>query len=203
MSDEYPKALYRGDKQVHEHVIADGEEHEAHLRSTGYVDYLDLVEAEPEEGPEDVKTSNEPEEIDLSAYVPLAQFDAIAEKLTQTEEQLGEKSLELEKAQGQITSLEGQHAEVIVNLEGEVNRLKEEIAAAPSASGVPQEVYDAVYQEREQLKKENAQLKYSAMDANELKAVLDEKVIKYGSRDGKDTLVKLVLDSEYGTTNNE
>ena len=150
MSDEYPKALYRGDKQVHEHVIADGEEHEAHLRSTGYVDYLDLVEAEPEEGPEDVKSSNEPEEIDLSAYVPLEQFNDIAKRLLETEEQL-------DTAKGEY-----------------IIRINE-------------------------LKKENATLKYSAMDASELKAILDEKGVKYGSRDGKDVLVQHVLESQFPT----
>ncbi|MFL4393563.1 hypothetical protein RJ729_01765 [Acinetobacter pittii] len=54
-----------------------------------------------------------------------------------------------------------------------------------------------------ELLKENATLKYSAMDATELKAVLDEKGLKYGSRDGKDVLVKLVLNSEYNTQDEE
>lgn len=47
------------------------------------------------------------------------------------------------------------------------------------------------------LKKENDTYKYSAMDAGELKAILDEKGVKYGSRDGKDVLVKYVLESLY------
>lgn len=50
-----------------------------------------------------------------------------------------------------------------------------------------------------ELLKENATLKYSAMDAGELKAILDEKGIKYGSRDGKDVLVQHVLESEFST----
>ncbi len=50
-----------------------------------------------------------------------------------------------------------------------------------------------------ELLKENAALKYSAMDAGELKAILDEKGIKYGSRDGKDVLVQLVLESQFST----
>ncbi|HBM1135845.1 TPA: hypothetical protein LUC71_002588 [Acinetobacter baumannii] len=48
-----------------------------------------------------------------------------------------------------------------------------------------------------ELLKENAILKYSAMDAGELKVILDEKGIKYGSRDGKDVLVQHVLESEF------
>lgn len=50
-----------------------------------------------------------------------------------------------------------------------------------------------------ELLKENATLKYSAMDASELKAILDEKGIKYGSRDGKDVLVQHVLESQFST----
>ncbi len=50
-----------------------------------------------------------------------------------------------------------------------------------------------------ELLKENAALKYSAMDAGELKAILDEKGIKYGSRDSKDVLVQHVLESEFST----
>jgi len=142
MSDEYPKALYRGDKQAYEHVIADGEEHEAHLRSTGYVDYLDLDEALPE-----VKI--------------VGTASGSSGELAEAKKQILELTEQLNTAKGEY-----------------IIRINE-------------------------LKKENATLKYSAMDANELKAVLDEKGIKYGSRDGKDSLVKLVLDSEYGTTNNE
>ncbi|WP_198079313.1 hypothetical protein [Acinetobacter calcoaceticus] len=48
-----------------------------------------------------------------------------------------------------------------------------------------------------ELKKENDNLKYSAMSAAELKTVLDGKGIKYGSRDEKEALVKLVLESLY------
>ncbi|EOF7534990.1 hypothetical protein ACK2JT_000240 [Acinetobacter baumannii] len=47
-----------------------------------------------------------------------------------------------------------------------------------------------------ELLKENATLKYSAMDAGELKAILDKKGIKYGSRDEKPALVKLVLENQ-------
>ena len=182
MLDEYPKALYRGDKQTHEHVIADGEEHEAHLRSTGYVDYLDLDDAVPEDGSDIKNAEDVPEEIDLDAYVPVEQFDAVAGKLVEAEEQLAEAKSEFHSR--------------INDLQLEKQKLEEELNALPAATGVPQDVYDAVYQEREQLLKENAQYKYSAMSAAELRAVLEGKGIKYGSRDEKPALVKLVLDNQ-------
>lgn len=142
MSDEYPKALYRGDKQAYEHVIADGDEHEAHLRSTGYVDYLDLDEAKPE-------------------------VEVIA-KASGSSGELAEANKKIQELTEQLDTAKGEH----------ISRMNE-------------------------LLKENATLKYSAMDATELKAVLDEKGVKYGSRDGKDVLVKLVLDSEYNTQDEE
>ncbi|MGL2989185.1 hypothetical protein ACSVHR_03105 [Acinetobacter nosocomialis] len=191
MSDEYPKALYRGDTKSYEHVIADGEDNEQHLRKEGYVHYSELKE------PEIKNTTDELEEVDLDAFVPVEQFDLLAEKLTETEEKLNEKTIELERAQEQITYIEGQHAKVISNLEGEINSLKEALTEVPAAIGIPQEDYDAVYQEREKLLKENAQYKYSAMSAADLRVVLDGKGIKYGSRDEKPALVKLVLESLY------
>lgn len=47
------------------------------------------------------------------------------------------------------------------------------------------------------LKQKVRQLELGNLDASELRNILDEKQIKYGSRDGKDELVKLVFDSEY------
>lgn len=48
-----------------------------------------------------------------------------------------------------------------------------------------------------ELKKENSILKFNAMDATELKEILDSKDVKYGSRDGKDVLVGLVIAAVY------
>ena len=50
--------------------------------------------------------------------------------------------------------------------------------------------------ENTELRKENTALRYGAMDAADLKVILDERGVKYGSRDGKDILVDLVLKSE-------
>ncbi|MFK8986898.1 hypothetical protein [Acinetobacter seifertii] len=89
----------------------------------------------------------------------------------------------------------------------------EVIAQASGSSGVLAEAKQKIIELEEQLAtakgehisqinellKENATLKYSAMDAGELKAILDKKGIKYGSRDGKDVLVQHVLESEFST----
>ncbi|MDC4683435.1 hypothetical protein NQ809_06570 [Acinetobacter baumannii] len=191
---DYPKMLYKGDLNKFEFNTAVSEEHEEELKADGWVEHHELEEPVNIEGANDSKDGLQ--EIDLDAYVSVEQFDALAEKLTEAENKLGEKTIELERAQEQLTTSTEQHATVVSNLEGEINRLKEELKAAPAEAGVPQEVYDAVYQEREQLLKENAQYKYSAMGANDLRAILDEKGIKYGSRDEKPALVKLVLENQ-------
>lgn len=51
--------------------------------------------------------------------------------------------------------------------------------------------------ENNKLRQKVRQLELGNLDASELRNILDEKQIKYGSRDGKDELVKLVFDSEY------
>lgn len=48
---EYPKMLYKGHKENHEHVIADDAEHEAELRESGHVDHLELPDAPSDEPP--------------------------------------------------------------------------------------------------------------------------------------------------------
>ncbi len=51
--------------------------------------------------------------------------------------------------------------------------------------------------ENNALRKQVRWLELGNLGANELQEILEEKQIKYGSRDGKDELVKLVFDSEY------
>ncbi|WP_461312131.1 hypothetical protein [Acinetobacter sp. GN11] len=187
MSNEYPKMLYKGDKVNFEYTTANSVEHEEDLKEGGWIEHHELEEpvsiGETDDSADDVK------EIDLDAYVLVEQFDEVSGKLIEAEEQLAAAKSEFHSR--------------INDLQLEKQKLEEELNALPAATGVPQEVYDAVYQEREQLLKENATLQYSAMDATELKAVLEEKGIKYGSRDGKDVLVKLVLDSEYNPQDEE
>ncbi|MFJ0194032.1 hypothetical protein Q4307_07655 [Acinetobacter baumannii] len=141
MSDEYPKALYRGDTKSYEHVIADGEDHEQHLREEGYVNYSELKEPE---------------------IIVVGKAASSSGELKQVQEELLEALKKNKFLEDQLATATGEY---IV----QINKLK----------------------------KENDTYKFSAMDAGELKAILDEKGIKYGSRDGKDVLVNLVLENLY------
>lgn len=152
MSKEYPKMLYKGDLVNFEYATAHSVEHEDEMKESGWIEHHEL--SLPDDSPDIKNAADEKEEVDLSAYVPVEQFDAVAKKLAETEDQLA-------TAKGEY-----------------IHQINE-------------------------LLKENANLKYSAMGANDLKAILDQKGIKFGSRDEKDALVKLVLDSEYGNGDSE
>ncbi|WP_049082664.1 hypothetical protein [Acinetobacter nosocomialis] len=141
MSDEYPKALYCGDTELYVHVIADGEDHEQHLREEGYVNYSELKKPE---------------------IVVVGKVAGSSGELKKVQEELLE-ALNINQ-----------------NLEEQLATAKGEYISRINA-----------------LKKENDTYKYSAMDAGELKTILDEKGVKYGSRDGKDVLVNFVLESLY------
>lgn len=182
MSTNYPRALYKGDQKNNEYVIADGEEHEAKLREQGFVHFLDLPEYEPE-----------PEESEIEIIGKVVS----PEELEQVQTELLKALKENQDLEEQLATAKGEFHSRINDLQLEKQKLEEELNALPASTGVPQEVYDAVYKEREQLLKENALYKYSAMSAADLRAVLDGKGIKYGSRDEKPALVNLVLESLY------
>lgn len=141
MSDEYPKAVYRGDSKTYEHVIADGEEHEQHLREQGYVNYSELKEPE---------------------LIVLGKASGSGGELAKIKQELLEA----------LQSIELKDEEIL--------DLKQTFIA-----------------ENNHLRQLIRQLELSKLDAGELRKILDEKQVKYGARDSKDELVKLVFDAEY------
>ena len=141
MSDEYPKALYRGDSKIYEHVIADGEEHEQHLREQGYVNYSELKEPE---------------------IIVIGKASGSGGDLAKVKQELLDA----------LKTIESKDEEIL--------DLKESYIA-----------------ENNQLRKQIRQLELCKLDADELRNILEEKQVKYGARDSKDVLVKLVFDAEY------
>jgi predicted GIY-YIG superfamily endonuclease len=164
--------LYKGTQQDYQNQIADHAEHEDVLRGDGWSDYVDLPESEPDmkyaSGSGVGDTSAEPsksQEIDLSAFVPIEQFDAVAEKLAQSE--------------SEVARLNG----VIKNGMEENEQLRSRIAEleVPVSMGATSEPVQA-----------EQPIDYSSMTADQLRVLLDEKEIKYLARDNKDTLISLL-----------
>ena len=80
---QYPKMLYKGDQENYQTIIADNEDHEAELVADGWVNYGELPEREQgvEGGSIGENTG------DSSSFVPVEQFDALASKVVELEEE--------------------------------------------------------------------------------------------------------------------
>ena len=144
MSNEYPKALHKGNQKNFESLIAQNAEQEEELRENGYKNYSELPERNQSVGVASGSVSNTNDELD----------------------QVNTELLEaLKKNEWYEEQLQTTQSEYILKVN--------------------------------ELQKENSILKFNAMDATELKEILDSKDAKYGSRDGKDVLVGLVIAAVY------
>ncbi len=74
--------------------------------------------------------------------------------------------------------------------------LPEGEAIEPVANGELQEVYANAMARIAELEAEVRGYQLKDMQSDELKAILTERKIEFGSRDSKDTLLKLVIESE-------
>ena len=78
MSQEYPKMFYKGNQEEYQTTIADDEDHEAELIADGWANYGEL--------PETISKPN-PEGIIENSLIPTEQFDALASKVVELEEE--------------------------------------------------------------------------------------------------------------------
>ena len=85
----YPKMLYKGDQENYQTIIADGEDREAELVADGWVQYGDLPEQSENQH------ISQAYSIDSAALVPVEQFDALALKVTELEQENAELSKKL------------------------------------------------------------------------------------------------------------
>ncbi|MFX9324864.1 hypothetical protein ABTP01_16420 [Acinetobacter baumannii] len=86
---QYPKMLYKGDQENYQTVIADDEDHEAELVADGWSQYSDLPEQSENQH------IGEAHSIDSAALVPVEQFDALALKVAELEQENAELSKKL------------------------------------------------------------------------------------------------------------
>ena len=86
---QYPKMLYKGNQENYQTVIADDEDHEAELVADNWVEYSDLPEQSENQH------IGEAYSIDSAALVPVEQFDALALKVTELEQENAELSKKL------------------------------------------------------------------------------------------------------------
>lgn len=86
---QYPKMLYKGNQEEYQTAIADDENHEAELVADNWVEYSDLPEQSENQH------IGEAYSIDSAALVPVEQFDALALKVTELEQENAELSKKL------------------------------------------------------------------------------------------------------------
>lgn len=153
--------LYKGNQNNYEHTIAEHAEHEDELREQGWVDYADLPEDKP-----DMKYASGSSEntIDSSALVPVEQFDALAEKLADTEEQLATAQGEFIAFQNDVGVMQARIAE----LQGDTTPIG--VTSEPESKPVDR----------------------SKLTLEQLQEELDAKGVNYLKRDNKATLISLL-----------
>ena len=86
---QYPKMLYKGDQENYQTVIANDEDHEAELVADGWIQYGDLPEQSEN------KHIGEAYSVDSTTLVPVEQFDALALKVAELEQENAELSKKL------------------------------------------------------------------------------------------------------------
>jgi cytochrome c biogenesis protein ResB len=96
---QYPKMLYKGDQENYQTVIADDEDHEAELVADGWANYGEL--------PETISEPN-PEGIIENSWIPTEQFDALASKVAELEEENAQLKEVIEKGSAENAGLRKQ-----------------------------------------------------------------------------------------------
>ena len=84
MTQEYPKMLYKGSQEKYTYEIAQHEAHEDELREQGWIGFYDLPEQSENQ------YIGEAHSIDSAALVPVEQFDALALKVAELEQENAE-----------------------------------------------------------------------------------------------------------------
>ena len=98
---QYPKMLYKGNQEKYQTVIADDEDHEAELVADGWVNYGEL----PEPSVEDQYAETVDKSSDPIGFVPTEQFDALALKVAELEEENAQLKEVIEKGSAENSEL--------------------------------------------------------------------------------------------------
>ena len=160
MSQEYPKMLYKGDQENYQTVIADDEGHEAELIADDWIQYGDLPEQSENQHIDQAYS------IDSAALVPVEQFDALASKLAETEDQLATSQGEFIAFQNNVGAMKARIAE----LQGDTTPV-----GSTSHSGAHL-------------------ISLNDLTLAQLQEMAESKGIAFKVRDSKGTLIELLMD---------
>lgn len=156
----YPKMLYKGDQENYQTVIADDEDHEAELIADDWIQYGDLPEQSENQH------ISQAHSIDSAALVPVEQFDTLASKLTETEDQLATSQGEFIAFQNNIGAMKARIAE----LQGDTTPVGSTFNPEPKL------------------------ISLNDLTLAQLQEMAESKGIAFKVRDSKGTLIELLMD---------
>ena len=182
MSQEYPKMLYKGDQENYQTIIADDEDHEAELIADGWSQYSDL----PEQS--EIQHIGQAHLIDSSALIPVEQFDALALKVAELEEENAQLKEVIEKGSAENKGLQDQVGELqdlVQKAFVESVDFQDQIAVLKSSIQNPESITS---------NSEPKVISLNDLTLAQLQEMAESKGIAFKVRDSKGTLIELLMD---------
>ena len=152
--------LYKGDQENYQTVIADDKDHEAELIADGWANYGELPEFQDPYAETADKSS------DPIGFVPTEQFDALASKLAETEDQLATSQGEFIAFQNNVGAMKARIAE----LQGDTTPVGSTSHSGPHL------------------------ISLNDLTLAQLQEMAKSKGLEFKVRDSKDTLIELLMD---------
>ena len=177
----YPKMLYKGDQENYQTVIADNEDHEAELLADDWVQYSDLPEQSENQH------IGEAYSTDSAALIPVEQFDALALKVAELEEENAQLKEVIEKGSAENKSLQDQVGELqdliqkafaeSVDFQDQIAELQGDTTPVGSTSNPEPKL-----------------ISLNDLTLAQLQEMAESKGIEFKVRDPKGTLIELLMD---------
>ena len=180
---QYPKMLYKGDQESYQTVIADDEDHESELVEQGWREYDELPEYEPRSSGSVGSSA-----ISDHTLIPIEQFDALALKVAELEEENAQLKEVIEKGSTENKSLQDQVGELqdlVQKAFVESVDFQDQIAALNASIQNP---------EGTAFNPEPKVISLNDLTLARLQEMAKSKGIEIKVRDSKGTLIELLMD---------
>ena len=180
---QYPKMLYKGDQESYQTVIADDEDHESELVEQGWREYGELPEYEPRSS-----GSVGSGTISDRTLIPVEQFDALALKVAELEEENAQLKEVIEKGSAENKGLQDQVGELqdlVQKAFVESVDFQDQIAALNTSIQNPEGTAS---------NPEPKVISLNDLTLAQLQEMAKSKGIEFKVRDSKGTLIELLMD---------
>ena len=178
----YPKMLYKGDQENYQTVIADDEDHEAELLADDWIQYGDLPEQSENQH------ISQAHSIDSAALVPVEQFNALALKVAELEEENAQLKEVIENGSAENKGLQDQIGELqdlVQKAFVESVDFQDQIAVLKSSIQNPESITS---------NSEPKVISLNDLTLAQLQEMAESKGIAFKVRDSKGTLIELLMD---------